>query len=309
MSRSIRMSSRRRSACRSSRSTATPLHSDRASSYHVQPWARGSRALPRAPPSTSTFRRVIPAEMRKDSTTRRTTTRGLQRWRHLVEIAMSYLCEVLDAAANVYRLMSAPRLRDRASQIIEASGHSSLSAAVRVTEAQRTVLGVPTAMRRPAGKTTGHNNPRCPACDQVMTIRTNRITKDEFWGCPSYPQCQGSRRKVADTQSQFEKIEINRQRCPHADRDRTSTIKYYGNAHGSFSKCQKCQRRWRRRSAGRSTTRRRQPESTSRPPHRPSRHRQSPLHVRRPPHSRGQPTPGREPLPQRAVRATRELLQ
>lgn len=36
--------------------------------------------------------------------------------------------------------------------------------------------------------------PECPECGEDMVKRTNRKTGDEFWGCPMYPQCDGTRR-------------------------------------------------------------------------------------------------------------------
>jgi hypothetical protein len=35
--------------------------------------------------------------------------------------------------------------------------------------------------------------PACPRCGSQMVMRTNRKDGSEFWGCPSYPQCRGTR--------------------------------------------------------------------------------------------------------------------
>lgn len=35
--------------------------------------------------------------------------------------------------------------------------------------------------------------PECPECGEEMVKRTNRNTGEEFWGCPMYPQCDGTR--------------------------------------------------------------------------------------------------------------------
>jgi len=36
-------------------------------------------------------------------------------------------------------------------------------------------------------------NPVCPKCDGDMVQRSNRQTKDHFWGCAKYPACRGTR--------------------------------------------------------------------------------------------------------------------
>ena len=36
--------------------------------------------------------------------------------------------------------------------------------------------------------------PECPECGEEMVKRKNRSTGDEFWGCPMYPQCDGTQR-------------------------------------------------------------------------------------------------------------------
>ena len=36
------------------------------------------------------------------------------------------------------------------------------------------------------------HEPECPECGEDMVKRRNRKTGDEFWGCPMYPQCDGT---------------------------------------------------------------------------------------------------------------------
>jgi restriction system protein len=45
--------------------------------------------------------------------------------------------------------------------------------------------------RRPVSLNTG--SPACPRCGQTMVQRKNRKTSEEFWGCPGYPKCRGTR--------------------------------------------------------------------------------------------------------------------
>ena len=35
--------------------------------------------------------------------------------------------------------------------------------------------------------------PQCPTCGSTMLHRRNRRTGDQFWGCPAYPRCRGTR--------------------------------------------------------------------------------------------------------------------
>lgn len=35
--------------------------------------------------------------------------------------------------------------------------------------------------------------PYCPDCGAKMVLRTNRRTKERFWGCSDFPDCRGSR--------------------------------------------------------------------------------------------------------------------
>lgn len=37
------------------------------------------------------------------------------------------------------------------------------------------------------------DNLKCPSCDGEMVSRTNRETKQRFWGCKNYPNCKGTR--------------------------------------------------------------------------------------------------------------------
>jgi restriction system protein len=37
------------------------------------------------------------------------------------------------------------------------------------------------------------SNPNCPKCGGDMVQRSNRQTKDHFWGCAKYPACRGTR--------------------------------------------------------------------------------------------------------------------
>ena len=37
------------------------------------------------------------------------------------------------------------------------------------------------------------SNPICPKCGADMVQRSNRQTKDHFWGCTKYPACRGTR--------------------------------------------------------------------------------------------------------------------
>lgn len=34
--------------------------------------------------------------------------------------------------------------------------------------------------------------PECPECGEEMVKRRNRKTGERFWGCPMYPQCDGT---------------------------------------------------------------------------------------------------------------------
>jgi hypothetical protein len=44
--------------------------------------------------------------------------------------------------------------------------------------------------------TVAKSLPRCPRCGDFMGIRTNKKTKQEFFGCRKYPICNGARRMV-----------------------------------------------------------------------------------------------------------------
>ena len=45
---------------------------------------------------------------------------------------------------------------------------------------------------RPVTLNTG--SPACPRCGQTMVLRTSRRDGSQFWGCPGYPQCRGTRK-------------------------------------------------------------------------------------------------------------------
>ncbi len=34
--------------------------------------------------------------------------------------------------------------------------------------------------------------PECTECGEDMVRRKNKTTGEEFWGCPMYPQCDGT---------------------------------------------------------------------------------------------------------------------
>jgi hypothetical protein len=35
--------------------------------------------------------------------------------------------------------------------------------------------------------------PKCPECEETMVMRTGRKSRKQFWGCPSFPKCRGTR--------------------------------------------------------------------------------------------------------------------
>lgn len=50
-------------------------------------------------------------------------------------------------------------------------------------------------LRRNKGPVTASAGaPTCPRCGKPMVLRTNRKDGSQFWGCPGYPGCQGTRR-------------------------------------------------------------------------------------------------------------------
>ncbi len=55
--------------------------------------------------------------------------------------------------------------------------------------ATATTKPVVTAIPDPAPS----SNPVCPRCGADMVQRSNRQTKDQFWGCARYPACHGTR--------------------------------------------------------------------------------------------------------------------
>jgi len=52
-----------------------------------------------------------------------------------------------------------------------------------------TIRPIVTAAPEPAPS----SNPICPKCGADMVQRSNRRTKDHFWGCAKYPACRGTR--------------------------------------------------------------------------------------------------------------------
>jgi restriction system protein len=44
---------------------------------------------------------------------------------------------------------------------------------------------------KPAAESTAI--PDCPSCGAPMIKRTNRRSRESFWGCPKYPGCRGTR--------------------------------------------------------------------------------------------------------------------
>lgn len=40
--------------------------------------------------------------------------------------------------------------------------------------------------------------PECPECGEDMVVRTNRNTGEQFYGCPAYPDCDGTESLVID---------------------------------------------------------------------------------------------------------------
>jgi restriction system protein len=67
-----------------------------------------------------------------------------------------------------------------------------------VREAQTpTTAKATTATTRPTVTTmpvpVPSSNPVCPKCGADMVQRSNRQTKDHFWGCVKYPACRGTR--------------------------------------------------------------------------------------------------------------------
>ena len=35
--------------------------------------------------------------------------------------------------------------------------------------------------------------PKCPECEETMVMRTGRKSRKQFWGCPTFPKCRGTR--------------------------------------------------------------------------------------------------------------------
>lgn len=65
-----------------------------------------------------------------------------------------------------------------------------------VREVQRNANAVASDRRsriEPAVAPKAVPTPLCPACDSDMVQRRNRRNGEQFWGCPSYPRCRGTR--------------------------------------------------------------------------------------------------------------------
>src|SRR5690348_12218182 len=45
----------------------------------------------------------------------------------------------------------------------------------------------------PKPTTASVDAPNCPTCGAPMVKRTNRRSREAFWGCPKYPSCRGTR--------------------------------------------------------------------------------------------------------------------
>ncbi len=45
-----------------------------------------------------------------------------------------------------------------------------------------------------AAVSAGSPAPACPWCGVTMVLRTSRKDGSQFWGCPGYPNCRGTRR-------------------------------------------------------------------------------------------------------------------
>lgn len=79
---------------------------------------------------------------------------------------------------------------------IELIHGEALLAMVREVQTSATAKAVKTATRPAASATpepTPSSNPICPKCGEDMVRRSNRQTKDQFWGCTKYPACRGTR--------------------------------------------------------------------------------------------------------------------
>ncbi|MFC5741804.1 restriction endonuclease [Dyella tabacisoli] len=56
-----------------------------------------------------------------------------------------------------------------------------------------TATAKPVAVATPPPDPTPSTNPACPKCGADMVQRSNRSSKDRFWGCAKYPACRGTR--------------------------------------------------------------------------------------------------------------------
>lgn len=44
----------------------------------------------------------------------------------------------------------------------------------------------------------------CPVCNAPMTLRANRRTGEQFWGCSRYPSCNGGRNMDGDDTTRYD---------------------------------------------------------------------------------------------------------
>lgn len=65
--------------------------------------------------------------------------------------------------------------------------------AATVTEVQKAGHVASVRSRKASVSASGHA-PACPRCRTGMVLRTNRKDGSQFWGCPRYPGCRGTRK-------------------------------------------------------------------------------------------------------------------
>jgi len=60
---------------------------------------------------------------------------------------------------------------------------------------QSSVVSQPIAATKPSSQPQSIDRPSCPVCGKPMVKRTNRMTKEPFWGCSDFfnTGCRGSR--------------------------------------------------------------------------------------------------------------------
>ncbi len=93
---------------------------------------------------------------------------------HFIKYIQSYMCEPL-SAEQVADFISSVR-----------------SCADGVTEEQK-ANHVRNLKSAHASTPENSDSPSCPRCGRTMVRRKNRKNNSEFWGCPSYPKCRGTR--------------------------------------------------------------------------------------------------------------------